>query len=60
MRVWIHKLLDDTLSVLVQPSPGSRMSPVMIQGVTAENVVAQTLPVIEGMRRRGKQDPDDR
>lgn len=39
------------MSVLVQSSPGKGRAPVLLQQVTAENVVASVLPVVEQLRR---------
>lgn len=51
MKVSVYKAEDGSMSVLVQASPGKGRPPVVLMGITPENVVAETLPVVEGMRR---------
>jgi hypothetical protein len=47
----IYKGKSSTVGVLVVPSPGRGLSPVLIGEVVPENVVEKVLPVVEGMRR---------
>ncbi len=51
MRVRIYKLEDGRLDALVEASVGKGRAPVLLQGITPENVVAEVGPVIEAMRR---------
>lgn len=51
MRVHIYKAADDTLSVFVQPSPGKGRPPVLLAGITSENVVQEVLPVVQELRK---------
>ena len=51
MRVHVYKDDEGNLSVFVEPSPGKGRAPVLLRGVTAENVVEQLLPVIEAARK---------
>lgn len=50
MKVSVYKNEDGTMSVLVQASPGKGRSPVLLSGVTPENVVQMVRQVVDGMR----------
>lgn len=50
MRVRIYKDAEGSLSAFVEASPGKGRAPVLLLGVTPENVVAKVGPVIEAMR----------
>lgn len=50
MRIHIYKDEAEDLSVLVEPSPGKGRHPVYLPRVTAADVVALVLPVVEKMR----------
>lgn len=51
MRVTVYKRADGALAVFVEPSRGSGKPPVLLDGITAENVRARVLPVVTAMRR---------
>lgn len=51
MRIHIYKHPDGTMSGFVEPSLGKGKPPVFVQTLTAENVVAEILPVVQEMRR---------
>jgi len=51
VKVSIYKLEDGDMAALVEATPGSRMSPVMVQGITPENVVSKVLPEVVALRR---------
>lgn len=51
MRVHVYKAIDGELSVLVQPSPGKGRPPVLLAGITSENVVEQVLPIVQELRK---------
>lgn len=51
MRVSIYKLEDGTMSALIQASPGKRRSPVLIQGVTPEDLPGLVAPAVAELRR---------
>ena len=50
MRVYVYKTEGPTMVVLVEASPGSGRAPVLLEGVTRENLVGKVLPVVESMR----------
>lgn len=50
MRVHVYKDDKGNLSALIEPSPGRGRAPVLLQGITEENVVREVLPVVEGLR----------
>jgi hypothetical protein len=50
MRVHIYLREDGLMDVLVESSPGRRRSPVLVQGVTQENVVDKVGPVVAQVR----------
>lgn len=51
MKVSVYVLEDGGMSVLVQASPGSGLSPALVQEVTQENFKSKVLPVVTRMRR---------
>lgn len=51
MRVSVYRLPEGKMSVLVEASTGRGLSPVMVEGVTSENVVHKVLPLVTQMRR---------
>lgn len=51
MKVSVYLGPGGALSVLVQPSPGKGRPPVMIPGVTLENLTSKVSPVVEAMRK---------
>lgn len=52
VKVSVYKLEQGELAVLVQASPGKGRAPVLLQGITAENIVEKTLPVVVAMRKQ--------
>ena len=58
MRVHIYKDDKGDLSALVEPSPGKGRAPVLLQGITAGNVVREVLPVVQGLRGPKKPRPE--
>lgn len=50
MRVHVYKDDKGDLSAFVEPSPGKGRPPVLLQGITEENVVRRVLPAVEEMR----------
>ncbi len=52
MKVSIYKLPDGTMDALVEASPGNGKAPVVLRGVTPENVVGVVLPVVREMKGR--------
>lgn len=50
MRVSVYKLDDGRMDVLVEASPGSGKAPVVIQGVTQEDLVQRVGPVVDAQR----------
>ena len=57
MRISVYKLDDGTMDVFLEPSVGARKSPVVLRGVTQENVVGAVLPLIRELRRSRPQPP---
>ncbi len=51
MRVSVYREDDGELSVLVQGSVGMGKVPVLLKGITAENIVERTSAVVVEMRR---------
>lgn len=51
MRVHVYKDAKGNLSAMVEPAPGKGKIPVVVQGITAENVVEVIAPILEEMRR---------
>ena len=51
MRVHIYKDDAGDLSAFVEPSPGKGRPPILLQGITAENVIEKVLPAIETLRQ---------
>jgi hypothetical protein len=51
MRVHIYKDDAGKLSAFVEPSPGKGKAPLLLVGITPENVVEQVLPAVVAMRR---------
>lgn len=51
MRVRVYKNEDGTTDVLVEASLGKGRPPVLLKGVTPENIKTQVLPVVTAMRR---------
>lgn len=51
MRVHVYKGDESTHQVFVEPSPGKGRPPVLLRGVTSENVVALVSPAVEAMRK---------
>ncbi|GAH45695.1 unnamed protein product [marine sediment metagenome] len=51
MKVSVYKLNEGGMSVLIQSTPGKGRSPVLLCGITPDNVVDQVLPVVRQMRR---------
>lgn len=52
MRVRVYKDPDGNLTALVTASPGHGKPPVVVGGITAENVVDKITPVLEALRGR--------
>lgn len=50
MRVHVYKHDDGDMSVLLEPSPGKGRPPVVLQGITSENVREKVLPQLAAMR----------
>jgi hypothetical protein len=50
MRVHVYLLEDGKMDALVEPSPGKGLSPVLVKGITRENVVDKVGPVVTEMR----------
>lgn len=50
MKVSVYKGLEGAMSVLVQASPGAGRTPVVIEGITRENIQEKVLPVVVAMR----------
>lgn len=50
MKVSVYRLDGGGLSVLVQASVGKGRAPVLLQGITPENVVEKVLPVVAAFR----------
>lgn len=57
MRVRVYVLEEGEMDVLVEASPGKGRSPILLKGITPENVVDQVGPVIEDMRRSREVQP---
>ena len=51
MKVSIYKEEAGGFSVLVQASPGKGRSPVVLTGITKENIQEKVLPAVEVARR---------
>lgn len=51
MRVSVYLVVDEDYQVLVESTPGKGRAPVLIQGVTRQNVVDRVRPVIDQLRR---------
>lgn len=52
MKVSIYKLPDGSMDALVEASPGNGRAPVVLRGITPENVVEAVLPVVREMKGR--------
>lgn len=50
MKVSVYKDEEGSLSVLVQASLGEARAPILVGGVTLENIQEKVLPVIEAIR----------
>lgn len=50
MKVSVYKSQEGALSVLVQASVGKGLAPIMIGGITLENLKGKVRPVIDAMR----------
>lgn len=50
MRVSVYIMPDGAMTALVQASPGSGLPPVLVSGVTEENVREKILPIVEAVR----------
>ena len=57
MRVHIYKRDEGQLTVMVEPTHGKGLPPVLLENVTAENVAEVVGPVIAAARAPGRQDP---
>jgi len=55
MKVSVYKSPDGRMDILVQASPGSGKSPVVVPNVTRDNLVERLGPVIDA--QRGKKEP---
>lgn len=52
MKVSIFKLPDGSMDVLVEASVGSGKPPVLLQGVTEDDVVSRVRPVVDAQKGR--------
>lgn len=50
MRIHIFKRADGSLSVMLEPSIGKGLAPVLLQDITPDNVTEKVLPEVEKMR----------
>lgn len=57
MKVSVYPIEEGGFKVLVQASPGSGLAPVLVQGVTQENIKGKVLPVVAAMRRPKRPKP---
>lgn len=51
MKVSVYKGEGGVMDVLVEASIGKGRPPLLIQGITQENVIDKVLPVVNAMRR---------
>lgn len=51
MKVSIYPLAGGVVDVLVQATPGKGLSPVVLQGLTRENLEAEVGKIVADMRR---------
>lgn len=51
MKVTVYKLEDGRMSVLIESTPGKGRAPVLLQGITQENVSSAVLGVVTQLRR---------
>lgn len=51
MKVSVYKDAKGELSALIQASPGKGRPPMLLRGITLENVKSRVLPVVEAMRK---------
>ncbi|MCK4960794.1 MAG: hypothetical protein KAT00_15380 [Planctomycetes bacterium] len=58
MRVHIYKPEDGEFTILLEPAVGRGLHPVLVHGVTTENVKEQVGPLVDKMRG-GKFRPSD-
>lgn len=52
MRVSVYRLPDGSMDVMVEASPGSGKSPVLVQGVTQDNVIEAVHPLVVAQKGR--------
>lgn len=50
MRILIYLLEDKELAALVTASTGKALAPVLLRGITLENLADEVLPVVTKMR----------
>lgn len=50
MKVWVYRADEGPMTVLVQASPGKGKAPVVLGGITPQNVVEKVLPAVTAMR----------
>lgn len=59
MRVHVFNLLDGKKSIMIEPSRGKGLAPVVLHDVTIEDLKRRLLPVVQRMRGQDPQQPPE-